>query len=137
MTFADRKHRRSPRAPLLLPQQKHHHHDGDFESGGGASFSGAVFNLSTTIVGAGIMALPATLKQLGMVPGIIVIVLGAMLTQASIDVILRFSRASKAVSYSGLVGDAFGGTGRVLLQACIVVNNDGTLVLYMIIIGTN
>ena len=137
MTFADWKHRRSPRAPLLLPQQKHHHHDGDFESGGGASFSGAVFNLSTTIVGAGIMALPATLKQLGMVPGIIVIVLGAMLTQASIDVILRFSRASKAVSYSGLVGDAFGGTGRVLLQACIVVNNVGTLVVYMIIFGTN
>ncbi|GFZ10130.1 transmembrane amino acid transporter family protein [Actinidia rufa] len=24
MTFADRKHRRSPRAPLLLPQQRHH-----------------------------------------------------------------------------------------------------------------
>ncbi|PSR99941.1 Sodium-coupled neutral amino acid transporter like [Actinidia chinensis var. chinensis] len=135
MTFADRKQRRSSRAPLLLPQQKHHHHDGDFDSGGGASFSGAVFNLSTTIVGAGIMALPATLKQLGMIPGLIVIVLGAMLTQASIDVILRFSRASKAVSYSGLVGDAFGGTGRVLLQACIVVNNVGTLVVYMIIIG--
>ena len=136
MTFADRKHRRSPRAPLLLPQQKHYDDD-DFNPGGGTSFSGAVFNLSTTILGAGIMALPATLKQLGMIPGLIVIVLGAMLTQASIDVILRFSRASKAVSYSGLVGDAFRGTGRVFLQACIAVNSVGTLVVYMIIIGTN
>ncbi|KAI8005445.1 Amino acid transporter AVT6A [Camellia lanceoleosa] len=58
-----------------------------------------------------------------------------MLTEASIDMILRFSRASKAFSYSGLVGDAFGGAGRNLLQACIVINNLGTLVVYMIIIG--
>ncbi|KAL7208027.1 hypothetical protein ACSBR1_029892 [Camellia fascicularis] len=121
MTFADRKHRRSPRTPFL-PQN---HGDSEHSEGGfgGASFSGSVFNLSTTIVGAGIMALPATLKQLGMVPGLIVIVLGAMLTEASIDMILRFSRASKAFSYSGLVGDAFGGAGRNLLQACIVINN--------------
>ncbi|THG04278.1 hypothetical protein TEA_020200 [Camellia sinensis var. sinensis] len=40
-----------------------------------------------------------------------------------------------AFSYSGLVGDAFGGAGRNLLQACIVINNLGTLVVYMIIIG--
>ncbi|THG17687.1 hypothetical protein TEA_026221 [Camellia sinensis var. sinensis] len=87
MTFADRKHRRSPRTPFL-PQN---HGDSEHSEGGfgGASFSGAVFNLSTTVVGAGIMALPATLKQLGMVPGLIVIVLGAMLTEASIDMILR------------------------------------------------
>ncbi|XP_052203542.1 amino acid transporter AVT6A-like isoform X3 [Diospyros lotus] len=129
MAFGDRKYRQSPRSPLLSQQK---HDDFDFS---GASFSGAVFNLSTTIVGAGIMALPATLKQLGMVPGLILIVLGAVLTEASINMILRFSRASKALSYSGLVGDAFGGTGRNILQFCIVINNVGTLVVYMIIIG--
>ncbi|XAR62004.1 hypothetical protein NMG60_11016574 [Bertholletia excelsa] len=132
ITFNDRKYRRSPRTPLL-PHQKH----GDYGAEGldGASFSGAVFNLSTTIVGAGIMALPATLKRLGMVPGLIMIVLGAILTEASIGMILRFSKASKTASYSGLVGDAFGGAGRTVLQACVVVNNVGMLVVYMIIIG--
>ncbi|XP_059631180.1 amino acid transporter AVT6A-like [Cornus florida] len=133
MTFGDRKHRRSARAPLL--PEKHDHHE-PLETGfDGASFSGAVFNLSTTVVGAGIMALPATIKQLGMVPGLIAIVLAAMLTESSIDMILRFTRASKTTSYSGLVGDAFGGAGRTLLQVCIVVNNVGTLVVYLIIIG--
>ncbi|XP_062101089.1 amino acid transporter AVT6A-like isoform X1 [Humulus lupulus] len=130
---ADRKCRRSPRIPLL-PQK-----DDDYEpleSGfDGASFSGAVFNLSTTIVGAGIMALPAAVKQLGMIPGLIMIVLGSMLTESSIDMILRFSRASKASTYSSLATDAFGGAGRSLLQLCIVVNNLGMLVVYMIIIG--
>uniref|UniRef100_A0A2N9F2I9 Amino acid transporter transmembrane domain-containing protein n=1 Tax=Fagus sylvatica TaxID=28930 RepID=A0A2N9F2I9_FAGSY len=130
---SDRKYRRGPRAPLLLPQsQKCEDREAGFD---GASYSGAVFNLSTTIVGAGIMALPATMKQLGLIPGLIMIVLGATLTESSIDMILRFTRASKSATYSGLVSDAFGGPGRTLLQLCIVVNNLGMLIVYMIIIG--
>ncbi|KAF6136771.1 hypothetical protein GIB67_020093 [Kingdonia uniflora] len=125
----DKKYRRSPKTPLL--PQKH-----DTEIGfDGASFSGAVFNLSTTVVGAGIMALPATVKQLGLIPGLIMIVLVAVMTESSIEMILRFGRTWKAVSYSGLVGDVFGGSARTLLQVCVVVNNMGLLVVYMIIIG--
>ncbi|XP_021828007.1 amino acid transporter AVT6A-like isoform X2 [Prunus avium] len=130
---SDRKYRRSPKTPLL--PQKHDDHDSVEVGFNGASFSGAVFNMSTTIVGAGIMALPAAVKQLGLIPGLIMIVLGAMLTESSIDMIMRFTRASKTASYSGLVGDAFGGPGRSLLQLCVVVNNLGMLVVYMIIIG--
>lgn len=135
MTYSGRKHRRSPKTTPLLPQKNANfdHSEAGFD---GASFSGAVFNLSTTVVGAGIMALPATLKQLGAIPGLIVIILAAMLTEKSIEMLLRFTRASKsASSYSGLAGDAFGGFGRTLLQACIVINNLGMLVVYMIIIG--
>ncbi|KAJ9166381.1 hypothetical protein P3X46_021147 [Hevea brasiliensis] len=129
----DRKYRRSPRIPLL--PQKHYDYE-PFEVGfSGASFSGAVFNLSTTIVGAGIMALPSTVKQLGLIPGIIMIVLGAMLTESSIDMILRFGKASKSATYSGVVADTFGGLGRTLTQVCIVINNLGMLIVYMIIIG--
>uniref|UniRef100_A0A2P2JCD9 Sodium-coupled neutral amino acid transporter 1-like n=1 Tax=Rhizophora mucronata TaxID=61149 RepID=A0A2P2JCD9_RHIMU len=129
----DRKYRRSNRSPLL-PQKYDEY--GPPEGGlDGASFSGAVFNLSTAIVGAGIMALPAAVKQLGLIPGLVMILLGAFLTEASIDMILRFGRASKSTSYSGVVADSFGGLGRTLLQVCIVVNNFGMLVVYMIIIG--
>lgn len=136
MTYSDRKHRRSPKTTPLLPQKDANfgHSEAGFD---GASFSGAVFNLSTTMVGAGIMALPATLKQLGAIPGLIVIILAAMLTEKSIEMLLRFTRVSKsASSYSGLAGDAFGGFGRTLLETCIVINNLGMLVVYMIIIGT-
>ncbi|EMS65610.1 hypothetical protein TRIUR3_21701 [Triticum urartu] len=34
------------------------------------------------------------------------------------------------------MGDAFGALGRGLLQLCVVVNNIGVMVVYMIIIGT-
>ncbi|KAL8154061.1 hypothetical protein V2J09_011821 [Rumex salicifolius] len=132
---ADRKYRRGPKAPLI--SGKHNRDVFDGAEGGldGASFAGAVFNLSTTIVGAGIMALPATLKQMGMIPGLIFVILAAFFTESSIDMILRFSRASKSSTYAGLVGDAFGGFGRSLLQACVVINNIGMLVVYLIIIG--
>lgn len=101
----------------------------------GASFSGAVFNLATTIIGAGIMALPATMKILGLVLGITMIVVMAFLTDASIEFLLRFSKAGKNRSYGGLMGGSFGNPGRILLQVAVLVNNIGVLIVYMIIIG--
>lgn len=58
---------------------------------GGASRSSAIFNLSTTIVGAGIMALPATLKVLGLPIGLLVIGFMGWLSQVSIDMLIRSS----------------------------------------------
>ncbi|XP_010248324.1 PREDICTED: putative sodium-coupled neutral amino acid transporter 10 isoform X2 [Nelumbo nucifera] len=129
----EKKSRWSARSPLL-PRKNEEFGAGEVGFDG-ASFSGAVFNLSTSVVGAGIMALPATVKELGLLPGLVMIMLAAKLTETSIQMILRFGQASKAVTYSGLVGDAFGGSGRKLLQVCIVVNNLGLLIVYMIIIG--
>lgn len=118
----------------LLPQ-KHEEEVELVDEFNGASFAGGVFNLSTNIVGAGIMALPATMKVLGLGLGVAMIIFVAFLSEASIELLLRFSKAGKAVSYGGVMGEAFGRTGRMLLQICIVVNNVGILVVYMIIIG--
>ncbi|CAL5186078.1 unnamed protein product [Lathyrus oleraceus] len=101
----------------------------------GASFSSSVFNLSTTIIGAGIMALPACVKKLGIVPGLTAIVLTALLTEKSIDFMIRFSRAGNISSYGSLMGDTFGKYGKSLVQICIIVNNIGCLIIYLIIIG--
>ncbi|XP_008243782.1 PREDICTED: probable sodium-coupled neutral amino acid transporter 6 [Prunus mume] len=101
----------------------------------GASFAGAVFNLSTTIIGAGIMALPATMKVLGLGVGIGMIIFVAILTEASLEMLLRFSKVGKVVSFGGVMEDAFGKAGKVVFQLCILVNNLGTLIVYTIIIG--
>jgi solute carrier family 38 (sodium-coupled neutral amino acid transporter), member 2 len=101
----------------------------------GASFSGSVFNLSTTIVGAGIMALPVSIKMLGLIPGILMIIIVALLTEASIDMLVRCSHQGKITSYGWLMGEIFGEWGRIALQASVVINNIGVLIVYMIIIG--
>lgn len=133
----ERKSRKSvaivdDKAPLLPKRQEE---DVGFDEFNGASFTGAVFNLSTTIVGAGIMALPATMKALGLGLGIAMIIFMAFLTDASIQFLLRFSRAGKSVSYGGLMGNAFGKYGKFLLQLSVIINNIGVLIVYMIIIG--
>eukprot|EP00252_Welwitschia_mirabilis_P017643 TRINITY_DN3904_c0_g1_i1.p1 TRINITY_DN3904_c0_g1~~TRINITY_DN3904_c0_g1_i1.p1 ORF type:complete len:461 (+),score=57.39 TRINITY_DN3904_c0_g1_i1:379-1761(+) len=119
------------RSPLL-PKTEEDVGEGGFN---GASFSGAVFNLSTTVVGAGIMALPATIKVLGIVMGVAMIAFLGVLTDASIDILLRFSKASGTFSYGGVMGDAHGKLGRMVLQISVIINNLGMLVVYMIIIG--
>ncbi|KAB5561041.1 hypothetical protein DKX38_005998 [Salix brachista] len=136
--IASKKERKSRRnkpvdenAPLLPKRQE----DVGFDEFNGASFTGAVFNLSTTIVGAGIMALPAIMKVLGLVLGVALIIFMAFLTEASIEMLLRFSRVGKSASYGGLMGDAFGKTGRIMLQVAVLINNIGVLIVYMIIIG--
>ena len=126
------KHVVDEKVPLLPSKQEE---DDGFDEFDGASFTGAVFNLSTTIVGAGIMALPATMKVLGLVLGIAMIIFVALLTEALIEMLLRFSRAGNTTSYGGVMGDAFGKCGRIFLQICVLVNNIGVLIVYMIIIG--
>lgn len=136
----EKKSRKSKRAVVdekvpLLPTK--HEDEVEFDEFNGASFTGAVFNLSTTIIGAGIMSLPATMKVLGLAPGIMMIIFMAFLTEASIEMLLRFSRAGKTSSYGGVMNDAFGKYGRMLLQVCVLVNNIGVLVVYMIILGNS
>ncbi|CAH8380386.1 unnamed protein product [Eruca vesicaria subsp. sativa] len=101
----------------------------------GASFTEGVLKLATTIIGAGIMALPATMKILGLVPGIVMIVLMAFLTDKTIELLLRFSGIGKARSYGGLMQDSFGTPGRIALQVAALFTNIGVLIVYMIIIG--
>ncbi|KAL2650055.1 hypothetical protein R1flu_018183 [Riccia fluitans] len=100
-----------------------------------ASFSSAVFNLSTTTVGAGIMALPATMTVLGLPLGILAIIVSGLLTERSLDFLIRFSKPIKARSYGGLMADSFGKIGRIMTQLCIIVNNIGVQIVYLIIIG--
>ncbi|CAN8232490.1 unnamed protein product [Cochlearia groenlandica] len=81
------------------------------------------------------MALPATMKILGLLPGIVMIVLMAFLTDTTIEFLLRFSRIGKKTSYGDLMEDSFGKKGKVMLQVSVLVSNIGVLIVYMIIIG--
>ncbi|KAL8056262.1 hypothetical protein ABFX02_04G108000 [Erythranthe guttata] len=101
----------------------------------GSGISSAVFNLTTSIIGAGIMALPATMKVLGLVLGLILIFLMGVLSEVSVELLVRFSVQCKATSYGEVVEAALGRTAKTLSEICIIVNNAGVLVVYLIIIG--
>eukprot|EP00898_Chlorokybus_atmophyticus_P005680 jgi/Chlat1/6112/Chrsp402S05655 len=100
-----------------------------------ASIAGSVFNLSNTVIGAGIMALPATLKILGLLGGLAAILLVALLTLASIRIIVRCSAMHGRYTYQDLVSETLGWRGRIALQVAIMMNNFGLLVVFLMIIG--
>ncbi|XP_076891930.1 amino acid transporter AVT6A-like [Bidens hawaiensis] len=121
------------KTPLISKKQSTTHNEFN-----GASMSGAVMNLSTTIIGAGIMALPATMKVLGLGVGVVVIVMVAVLSEKTVRMLLKYSNKAGGggvESYGGVMGDAFGEVGKKVLEGCVVVNNIGVLVIYMIILG--
>ncbi|KAJ8774280.1 hypothetical protein K2173_009711 [Erythroxylum novogranatense] len=101
----------------------------------GSGIHGAVFNLTTSIIGAGIMALPATMKVLGLVLGVLLIILIGILSEISVEMLVRFSVLCKASSYGEVVQCALGRTAKILSEICIILNNGGFLVVYLIIIG--
>ncbi|XP_071732269.1 amino acid transporter AVT6C-like [Rutidosis leptorrhynchoides] len=101
-----------------------------------SSISGAVFNISTSMVGAGIMSIPATLKVLGIIPGFVVILTMAFLVEITTEFLLRYTNHTGEVdTYGGVMAESFGKFGSVALQICVMISNLGALVIYLIIIG--
>ncbi|TVU30727.1 hypothetical protein EJB05_22362, partial [Eragrostis curvula] len=100
---------------------------------GAASVSGTVLNVSTSIVGAGIMSIPAAMRVLGVVPAVLLIAAVAALADSSCCATPRAPAA--AARTPGVMGDAFGRAGAVLLNVCVAFTTMGTLVVYLIIIG--
>ncbi|XP_038891327.1 amino acid transporter AVT6C-like [Benincasa hispida] len=100
-----------------------------------ASVSGAVFNVSTSIIGAGIMSIPFTLKVLGIIPAVVVIMLVAFMTDLSVELLLRFTHSGDSTTYAGVMKESFGPIGSVATQICVMITNLGCLIMYLIIIG--
>ncbi|KAM3333418.1 hypothetical protein ACQJBY_028484 [Aegilops geniculata] len=117
---------------LLLPE--HEVGDPAGAAPGNASVLGAVFNVSTSVVGAGIMSIPAAMQVLGVAPALALIVGVALLANVAVDFMLRYTRGTP--SYAALMGGSFGRAGAKLLNVFIAFNCVGTLTVYLIIIDS-
>ncbi|RRT74988.1 hypothetical protein B296_00011490 [Ensete ventricosum] len=122
-------------APLLPEFRPVAASDGD--GGREASVPGAVFNLATTIIGAGIMSLPAAVRVLGVVPALLLVVAAAFLADASAEFLLRYSGSGGAApfSYAATMEEAFGRAGSSALHVCVGLTTAGALTVYLVIIG--
>ncbi|XP_047328681.1 amino acid transporter AVT6C-like [Impatiens glandulifera] len=100
-----------------------------------ASILGAVFNVSTTIIGAGIMSIPATFKILGVIPAFVSMTIVAFLVDISVEFMLRFTHSGHSTTYAGLMRESFGWPGSIAVQVSVMITNLGCLIIYLIIIG--
>ncbi|KAF8102034.1 hypothetical protein N665_0201s0324 [Sinapis alba] len=99
------------------------------------STSGVVFNVSTSIIGAGIMSMPAAFKVLGVIPALLTITIIAWLSTISVGFLMKSTLAGEATTYAGVMKESFGKLGSVAVQVVTMVSTFGGVVVYSIIIG--
>jgi amino acid permease len=118
------------KAPLLPNQEP-----SSSSSENHGSFAGAVFNISTSIVGAGIMAIPAAFKVLGVIPSLSIIVIIAWLSNVSAGFLMKSSLAGESTTYAGVMKESFGKSGAVAVTVVTMVVTFGSMIIFSIIIG--
>lgn len=99
------------------------------------SISGPIANLCSATLGAGVLSIPYSLYQSGIVVGLVLLVLSAAATIVSIDMIVESARKFSAATYEELVDKALGTRYRRLAEVSILLFCEGVCVAYIIAVG--
>ncbi len=92
------------------------------------------FNIVNGIVGAGMISLPYVIKQQGFIPGIIGLIVVAIITYFTMILQIEVGRTAGAFSYETVCELAFGKRGFYILVFFMFVNAFGTCVAYACLI---
>ncbi|OQS00009.1 Amino Acid/Auxin Permease (AAAP) Family [Thraustotheca clavata] len=96
------------------------------------SVKGSMFTLTISIVGAGVLALPYAVNQVGVLLGIALILLGSFLAYYALFLLVICSDISKAMSYMNLAHVCSGPKLAVFVQSVICTNLLGTAVGFFV-----
>ena len=96
---------------------------------------GAIANLCSATLGAGILAIPYGMYLSGLVFGGILLLVSGIATIFSIDLLIEATQKYRCRSYEDLVERALGKRSRLLTELSIVVSCIGVLVAYLIAVG--
>ena len=98
-------------------------------------FFGAVANLCSATLGAGVLALPFALYQAGLVCGSILLCVSAWATASSIQYLVHASDRCELNTYEKVVQHVLGRKSRQVVEVCILIFCGGTAVAYLIAVG--
>lgn len=99
-----------------------------------SSVSGASFNLINGIVGAGIVGIPFAVKEAGLLSGIFMIIMCAVLTVKSLRLLIETAKHIDVQSYETLLEAAFGKFGFYFISIAMLCNAYGAMVSYLMIV---
>jgi amino acid permease len=102
---------------------------------GDVRLNAATAALTSTLLGAGVLALPRAFAILGLLPGAALLLAALALSRFSLAALAAAAAAAGAWSYEELCAAHFGRGGRGVLRAAICLNNAGALVIYLDALG--
>ena len=95
----------------------------------------AVFNLCATICGGGVLSLPYAIGQLGFVAGPLVLALVAIITDASLQLLITTARKLNGLSYEDLAVKTFGRVGEIITVVLLFVMLLPSSVAYLVLVA--
>ncbi|KAL1519318.1 hypothetical protein AB1Y20_022844 [Prymnesium parvum] len=102
---------------------------------GEGSISGTVFNMCSSTLGAGALSLPLAISQTGLLLGPLLLLVTAVATHYSCDLLVSALIQTNARSYEQLTVRLYGKRAGVLVELNIIIFCFGTVVAYTVAVG--
>ncbi|XP_034654142.1 putative sodium-coupled neutral amino acid transporter 10 [Drosophila subobscura] len=99
------------------------------------SHSAHVMTLANSIIGVGILAMPFCFQKCGIVLSIILLVLSNVITRVCCHYLIKTSLLTRRKSFELLGLHAFGASGKLLVELCIIGYLIGTCITYFVVVG--
>ncbi|XP_030388078.1 putative sodium-coupled neutral amino acid transporter 10 isoform X2 [Scaptodrosophila lebanonensis] len=99
------------------------------------SYSGHVMTLANSIIGVGILAMPFCFQKCGIILSIVLLVLSNWITRVCCHYLIKTSLLTRRKSFELLGLHAFGASGKLLAELCIIGYLIGTCITYFVVVG--
>eukprot|EP00940_MAST-03C_sp_MAST-3C-sp2_P002169 g2169.t1 len=94
----------------------------------------STYNLTSTILGAGILSLPFAFRESGIVAGVCMLVVTAVLSNFSCGLVLSSYVWTHKASYGDIAGKLYGRAAQVIVEAIVMLLNIGACAAYMLVV---
>ncbi|KAH8272580.1 hypothetical protein KR026_006658 [Drosophila bipectinata] len=97
--------------------------------------SAHVMTLANSIIGVGILAMPFCFQKCGIVLSIVLLILSNWITRVCCHYLIKTSLLTRRKSFELLGLHAFGVSGKLLVELCIIGYLIGTCITYFVVVG--
>ncbi|XP_037944170.1 putative sodium-coupled neutral amino acid transporter 10, partial [Teleopsis dalmanni] len=99
------------------------------------SHSGHIMTLANSIIGVGILAMPFCFQKCGIVLSVILLIISGWVTRICCHYLIKSSLLTRRKSFEFLGFQAFGSSGKLLVELCIIGYLLGTCITYFVVVG--
>ncbi|XP_054738662.1 putative sodium-coupled neutral amino acid transporter 10 isoform X1 [Anastrepha obliqua] len=99
------------------------------------AYSGHIMTLANSIIGVGILAMPFCFQKCGIVLSVLLLIISNWITRLSCHYLIKSSLLTRRKSFEFLGFHAFGASGKLLAELCIIGYLFGTSVTYFVVMG--
>ncbi|KAH8331607.1 hypothetical protein KR074_007896 [Drosophila pseudoananassae] len=97
--------------------------------------SAHVMTLANSIIGVGILAMPFCFQKCGIILSIVLLILSNWITRVCCHYLIKTSLLTRRKSFELLGLHAFGVSGKLLVELCIIGYLIGTCITYFVVVG--